>query len=296
MARRGLIEVHAYCLMSTHFHLLVRIPEEGGDLSVAMMRIQNAYVRWFNRRNMRDGPLFRSRFGSKPVRTASYWLLLLRYIHLNPVQAGICADPTTYGGSSAQAYSAGRGPRWLRRSHCNALMANRFGRADAVAAYESLMRTPLRPEEVALVRARRTQRAPEDPTDEILGATPAQVREWMVRKAANADGLTPSLPLASDDTLYSAARVREAAHPDATVQPTRVRIALWPILRAGLLHELCGQRCEDVAKRERCATGTASRRIHVHRRLLREDETYAQLAAEVGEAAMRETYGALGMC
>ena len=87
-----------------------------------------------------------------------------------------------------------------------------------------------------------------------------------------------------------------AAHPDATVQPTRVRIALWPILRAGLLHELCGQRCEDVAKRERCATGTASRRIHVHRRLLREDETYAQLAAEVGEAAMRETYGALGMC
>jgi REP element-mobilizing transposase RayT len=42
--RRGEIEIHAFCLLGTHFHLLCRIPE-GGDLSRAMMRIQNAYTR-----------------------------------------------------------------------------------------------------------------------------------------------------------------------------------------------------------------------------------------------------------
>jgi len=53
--RRGEIEIHAFCLLGTHFHLLVRIPQ-GGDLSKAMGRIQNAYARWFNRRSRRSFP------------------------------------------------------------------------------------------------------------------------------------------------------------------------------------------------------------------------------------------------
>ena len=58
--RDGLIEVHAFCVMTTHFHLLARSP--CGRISDAMQAIQNRYARWFNRGRLRDGPVFRGRF------------------------------------------------------------------------------------------------------------------------------------------------------------------------------------------------------------------------------------------
>ena len=60
--RTGLLEVHAYSVLTTHYHLLVRSPS--GQMAVAMQRVGNRYVRWFNRRARRDGPLFR---GERPV-------------------------------------------------------------------------------------------------------------------------------------------------------------------------------------------------------------------------------------
>ncbi len=68
--RRGDLEIHAFCLMSTHFHLLVRSPT--GHLSEALGRAINAYVRWANRRARRDGALFRGRFRSRPVLSLRY--------------------------------------------------------------------------------------------------------------------------------------------------------------------------------------------------------------------------------
>ena len=55
-SRSGRIEVHSYCVLATHYHLLARSPR--GELSEALGRAQNLYVRWFNRRARRDGPLF----------------------------------------------------------------------------------------------------------------------------------------------------------------------------------------------------------------------------------------------
>jgi len=63
--RRGELEVHSWCVLTTHFHMLVRSPK--GQLSEAMRRIQNSYARYFNRKRRRDGPLHRGRFTSKPV-------------------------------------------------------------------------------------------------------------------------------------------------------------------------------------------------------------------------------------
>ena len=60
--RRGQIEVHAWCILTTHFHMLVRSPK--GELSAAMRRIQNRYVRHFNRKRRRDGTLVRGRYRS----------------------------------------------------------------------------------------------------------------------------------------------------------------------------------------------------------------------------------------
>ena len=68
--RRREIEVHSFCVTTTHFHLLVRSPS--GQLSQAMRRIQNRYVRRFNRSRRRDGPLFRGRFRSRPVDSLTY--------------------------------------------------------------------------------------------------------------------------------------------------------------------------------------------------------------------------------
>ena len=57
--RAGLIEVHAFCVLVNHFHLLLR--SRIGRLSDAMQQIQSRYVRMFNRRRKRDGPLIRAR-------------------------------------------------------------------------------------------------------------------------------------------------------------------------------------------------------------------------------------------
>jgi REP element-mobilizing transposase RayT len=80
---RGLIEVHAHCEMTNHFHQLVRSPT--GELSVAMHRIQSEFARWYNERHGRTGPLFTSRFTSVPITTDDQLLTVARYIHRNPL-------------------------------------------------------------------------------------------------------------------------------------------------------------------------------------------------------------------
>ena len=89
--RASLLEVHAWCVMTTHFHLLVRSPD--GRLSDAIRGIQREYSRAFNRRHRRDGPLARGRFKSKRVNTLEYRRTLVRYIDANPVLAGIVNVP-----------------------------------------------------------------------------------------------------------------------------------------------------------------------------------------------------------
>ena len=79
--RVGKLEVHSYCVLTTHFHLLLRSPEE--QLSSALQVIQNSYSRWFNRSRKRDGPLYRGRFRSKRVDSEDYRLNLVRYIDEN---------------------------------------------------------------------------------------------------------------------------------------------------------------------------------------------------------------------
>lgn len=80
----------AWALMTNHCHLLVRSGKPG--VSLAMQRAFGGYASMFNRRHGRCGHLFQNRFGSKVVQEDPYLLELVRYIHLNPVRAGIVAD------------------------------------------------------------------------------------------------------------------------------------------------------------------------------------------------------------
>ena len=77
------VEIHAWCLMSNHTHLLLRADHE--LLSVIMRKLGSVYARKFNMRHGRSGPLFEGRFSSVPVETDAQYLSVVRYIHRNPV-------------------------------------------------------------------------------------------------------------------------------------------------------------------------------------------------------------------
>lgn len=88
------IQVMAYCLMPNHYHLLIRTPEK--NLSKSMQYLNSVYTRRFNKRHGRDGALFRGRFKSIMVESEGYALQVTRYIHRNPVAAGLCGRPEDY--------------------------------------------------------------------------------------------------------------------------------------------------------------------------------------------------------
>jgi len=88
----------AYCLMSNHVHLVIRVA--GEPISAVMKRLGVRYASWFNRKYGRVGHLFQSRFASLPVEDDSYLATLIRYVWNNPVVAGLVATPEQYLWSS----------------------------------------------------------------------------------------------------------------------------------------------------------------------------------------------------
>ena len=106
------VEVHAYCLMPNHFHLLVHCPNEG--LSSFMQRVGAAYSRRINDRSGGDGSLFKSRFHSRLIDSPTYLAQAGRYIHRNPLELSPSIDPATYRWSSLRCYAGvDVAPLWL---------------------------------------------------------------------------------------------------------------------------------------------------------------------------------------
>jgi len=98
----GSYKVYGYCLMNNHIHLLLR--ETDDSISNAVKRISSSYVYWYNQKYERCGHLFQERFKSEAVETDTYFLTVLRYIHQNPIKAGITNDINQYMWSSYQDY------------------------------------------------------------------------------------------------------------------------------------------------------------------------------------------------
>lgn len=95
-------KLHAYCLMGNHIHLLI---EEGKEpLDLVFKRIGSRYVYWYNLKYKRMGHLFYDRFKSIPVDTDEYFLSVLRYIHNNPIKAGLVKNCADYKYSSFNEY------------------------------------------------------------------------------------------------------------------------------------------------------------------------------------------------
>jgi putative transposase len=100
------VAIHAYSLMTNHFHLMAT-PTDHAGLSTMMQRIGRTYVPAFNLKHQRTGGLWEGRFRSFVIETESYWLKCMRYVELNPVRAGMTSRSDDYRWSSARAHLAG---------------------------------------------------------------------------------------------------------------------------------------------------------------------------------------------
>ena len=100
------VRVHAYALMSNHFHLMVT-PESGRALARAIQSLGRRYVRYFNDRYERTGTLWEGRFRSAIITEERYWLTCMRYVEMNPVRAGLATAPEGYRWSSYRSHAHG---------------------------------------------------------------------------------------------------------------------------------------------------------------------------------------------
>lgn len=139
-ARRFHVAVHAYVLMSNHFHLLAT-PEDAAGIPQMMQAIGRQYVRYFNRRQQRTGTLWEGRYRSTLIQAERYLLACMVYIDLNPVRAGMVSDPAEYPWSSHAHYIGRRADRLLTPHPLYWEMGNTpFARE---AAYVELVRSGL---------------------------------------------------------------------------------------------------------------------------------------------------------
>ncbi len=98
---KGQFSLYAYCLMPNHVHLLLGENEKIGK---TVKRITVSYVQWYNNKYGRTGHLFQNRYRSEVVEDEAYLLVVLRYIHQNPVKARICRSESGYEWSSYNEY------------------------------------------------------------------------------------------------------------------------------------------------------------------------------------------------
>ena len=96
-------EIYAYCFMSNHVHIVLK-EKNLGDISLIMKRVLTKYARWYNIKYGRSGALIANRYKSVPVEVDEYFLQLIRYIHQNPIKAGVVEKVEDYPYSSFLEY------------------------------------------------------------------------------------------------------------------------------------------------------------------------------------------------
>lgn len=111
-ARKQHVAVHGYVLMTNHFHLLAT-PETEEGIPQMMQAVGRRYVRNYNLRHQRTGTLWEGRYKSTLIQAERYLLACMVYMDLNPVRAGMAADPAEYRWSSHQHYIGRRSDKLI---------------------------------------------------------------------------------------------------------------------------------------------------------------------------------------
>jgi putative transposase len=117
------LRVAAYCLLPNHYHLLIQTPD--ANLSRCMRHVNGVYTQRFNRKYRLDGQLFRGRYKAILVEGDSYLQELLRYVHRNPLEAGMVKVLDKYQLSSHPGYmSNAKKWNWLYKDFILSLFAH----------------------------------------------------------------------------------------------------------------------------------------------------------------------------
>ena len=127
--------LHAYCYMTNHIHALVQVGD--APLGSIMLRVAGQYARQTQSRLKTTGHLFEKRYNSVLVDVDQYLLTVLRYIHMNPVEAGLSKSPDAYPWSSHHAYTGARDEPWVTTDFALSL----FGpdKPRAIGAYREFL-------------------------------------------------------------------------------------------------------------------------------------------------------------
>lgn len=140
--------IHAYCWMSNHIHAAVQCSQT--PLSGLMGNLSSRYAKSTNQKLERSGHLFERRYRAILVQVDSYLKELVRYIHRNPVRAGLVSNPAEYRWSSHSSYLGQRPPDWLTTDW----VLHAFGNTESIAreAYREFMVQDQRESTLALIR------------------------------------------------------------------------------------------------------------------------------------------------
>ena len=145
------VRVAAYCLMSNHYHLLLQTPD--ANLSRSMRHLNGVYTQRYNRRHGCDGQLFRGRYKSIVVESDSYALELLRYIHRNPLEAGLVDNLQKYPWSTHKPYlSDAKKWKWLHKDYILKLFSQ--SKPESIRLYKRFVLKET-PEEINRIFGRR---------------------------------------------------------------------------------------------------------------------------------------------
>lgn len=146
-------EIYAYCFMSNHIHLLIKEGKE--DFGLVFRRIGAKYVYWYNYKYSRNGHLFQDRYKSERVENETYFLTALRYIHQNPINAGIVKDIENYKWSSYKEYLG-------KSDLCSTKFALKFFSKDNAIAAKEFKRFNRRPNNDKCLEYKKTVRINEE--------------------------------------------------------------------------------------------------------------------------------------
>lgn len=145
------VKIAAYCLMSNHYHLLLQTPD--ANLSRSMRHLNGVYTQRYNRRHGCDGQLFRGRYKSIVVESDSYSLELLRYIHRNPLEAGLVDNLQKYPWSTHKPYlSDAKKWKWLHKDYILKLFSQ--SKPESIRLYKRFVLKET-PEEINRIFGRR---------------------------------------------------------------------------------------------------------------------------------------------
>ncbi len=143
-AQKQGVAIHAYVLMSNHFHL-VATPETAEGIPQMMQAVGRRYVRYFNQQQARTGTLWEGRYKSTLIQAERYLLACMVYTDLNPVRAGMVTDPRDYAWSSHRHYAGLQADRLVTPHPLFWDLGNTpFARE---AAYSDLVRAGISPAE-----------------------------------------------------------------------------------------------------------------------------------------------------